>query len=70
MFSWNFSLALTKEVAKGPSTLEQLQSEDKITIIPFNEGAKKMREKAVPVIEDFADELGVSNVYENIKSVK
>src|SRR6056297_256881 len=62
--------AREEEVSAAPKILSELESEDKITTIPFDEGAAKMRERALPVIEDYAAELGVAEVYENIKTIR
>jgi len=62
--------AREEEVSAAPKILSGLESEGKITTIPFEEGAAKMRERALPVIEDYAAELDVAEVYDNIKTIR
>ncbi len=62
--------AREEEVSAAPKILSKLESEGKITTIPFEKGAEKMRKMALPEIEDYAKELEVAEVYENIKSIQ
>lgn len=62
--------AREEEVSAAPEILNKLESEGKITTISFEEGAAKMRARALPVIEDYATELGVAEVYEDIKTIR
>lgn len=61
--------ARATELKEGAEILAGLESEGKINIIEFPD-RMKMREKAIPVIEDYAEELGVSEILEKIKEIE
>jgi len=56
------------EIAEDIETWERLEKEEKVTIVEFKD-TDKMREKALPVIEDYAKELGASAILEEIKNL-
>jgi len=56
------------EVKEGESILKKLADEGKITLIEFDN--TEMRNRALPVIEEFAKELDAEDIFQNIRMIK
>jgi TRAP-type C4-dicarboxylate transport system substrate-binding protein len=56
------------ELAKYNSIIEELAQKHKVNVVKFDNS--EMRSKALPVIKEFAKELGVSDVLDAINAIK
>ncbi len=56
------------EYAEGEGILKGLVDEGKLTVIEFDN--TEMRNKALPVVEEYAKEVGAGDILEKIKSIQ